>query len=237
MSGTLPPKMGDLEVTASEGLRPHHMGEALVAELLRTLASRIGDVRAIDPDTGEDTLLKHLVPLLAGVTPKAVHPNASLEQLAGGVDFDGMHAIDCAVELDRTVVALELQLGRTRLRPGEFKERFSDKKPDITHDGRRLSGSMVAVLDANGSTIKDVRIDLFCVEKPVERKWILVVGREILDLWTKRGRMKLADALGLRQLGAIVSLEDIVAKVGVEPARQVARRLALEFVNGWFAES
>jgi hypothetical protein len=215
-------------------LSPHHMGEALVAELLHRLGTSIEDLRAVDPHSGTKQPIKRLVSSFAGASPVAVRANAPLDALSSSVCFDGMHDIDCAIEFDTSVVALELKLGATRLRLEEFRERFADKAPRLTHGGRRISGSMVAILDHNGDDVAKTKLTLRSGGKPIQQQWGLVVARQTMNTWSDNVRASVSFALGVQHLCAIIALEDIAEAVGVDTAKRVAVELVTASVDRWF---
>ncbi len=224
-------------------LSPHHFGEDLVAKLLSALGDHLTELPALGADAENSTLGK-----LGDLgTIRAVSPLVALDQIAGAngekpLSFDGMHDIDCAIEHQTnessSIFALELKLGLTQLGAPAFKHRVEKRKPTL--DGRRISGSMVSILDRRQASGKKLVLRSHGVL--VQRRWGLVVREQTLAVWknSKSGNGAtgtLAERLGLSHLAAILTLEQIARSLGPSRARWLALSIATESIASWFPEA
>ena len=205
------------------------MGEALVAGLIGS-ADSLGDLPVRNP--ARPTVAMVLSDFVdCKVRPRAL-PNASLERSANSPRFDGQHQIDCALVRECEVVAMELKLGRTRLSPADFADRFVGNEVRLTHGNTALAGSMVALLDANGRGGAAVELKLRACDRPVRQEWLLVLLEDVWDAWTRVP--DLLARLKTRQMAGVITLEDLVRHVGVERAREVGLGIAKASIDSWF---
>jgi hypothetical protein len=215
-------------------LSPHHLGEALVAVLLRE--ANLGALPAHDPKhPGVKVALGSIIEV-PQQRPRT-EPNAHLEP-SRGLSFDGMHSIDCALFLERSVIAVEAKLGDTGLGPAEFCRRFVQKRPRLTrHSAGRVGGSMVALLDWNGrrSPAGQPKVQLSVGGLPVQRRWLLVVRGATWRSWSAVPH--LARTLGTAQLGAVLTLDELAQHVGLDKARDLASGMASSSIRSWFSSA
>jgi len=132
--------------------------------------------------------------------------------VCGQYQFDGAHKVDVAI-LDKkkyVCIPCEAKLGKDRLGKSEFEKRFL-KPCHPSHGGKRLAGSMLAILDG--------KLPANCQKTPLltnfmgktydlSAKWFLIVRRNTLKSWDKNGQPSLSSNC------IIIAFEDLVDLFG-----------------------
>ena len=218
-------------MSESAVLSPHHLGEALVARLLAL--TDLTEVPVHDPRRPKDTLRLGAV-LGTERPPLEILAKVRLQAIEGAPRFDGMHDIDCALMFEDEVIPIELKLGETGLAPTTFAKRFVTPGTRLTHASSAVAGSMVSLLDDNGREGGErLSFGLRARSRPVRRQWLLMLREETWRVWARTP--DLVTKLGTRQLAGVMTLEEVVDRVGVVRARELAVAMARESIDPWFA--
>lgn len=180
-------------------IQPTHIAELIVAEMY----NRSTAVRQL--------FAKQLARLISLPESTTAIPNLQLAS-CGPYQFDGAHKIDIAI-LDSTTLSCipcEAKLGNDRLGKSEFEKRFL-RPCGRSHGNRRITGSMIAILDRklpdqclNSSVLVSHEGNKYQVV-PI---WVLIVRESILNSWAKNGVPALSSTC------ITVSFETIVDSFG-----------------------
>lgn len=191
-----------------------HIGEVILADLLRELAAREEKV-TIPCRAHRDCSLETVFEAAGLHAARRFAPNVPLIPVLREeteLAFDGAHCVDVlAHQDDGTAVAFEAKLGLGRLSRSEFEKRFLAKL-ERSHSGRRVKGSMIALLShryIEGVGHLPLRTAL-SADKELARAWVLVVRRATWLNWSRVGNSPPA-------LGAdahIVCFDDVAAAFG-----------------------
>ncbi|MFN0157338.1 MAG: hypothetical protein ACKVRP_04610 [Bacteroidota bacterium] len=147
--------------------------------------------------------------------------------------FDGAHAIDVGFIDTETakVVPCEVKLGFERLSSSQFTSRFM-KQCRVSHNGQRIAGQMVAVLDGNlpdiceGHSVTAVWGDKAF---DLSSEWYLVLRQSVIAKWDRTSKPALSERC------TIVSFEDIVESFGSTNDFNglVSDYLQFDYFKGW----
>jgi hypothetical protein len=163
-----------------------HLGEDLIAEILRSLAKRrdLGQVmcavtgQSLEQDV-RDFGLGDLVNFRADDALLTVH------NCTRAYDCDGEQKVDVLCTGNGRAIAFEAKLGYTRLGSADFRKRFCTPCVVSAHSNLRVSGSMVSVLER--SLPFDGGVELIAhvaaAQWTIARPWWLVLRQKVLDRW------------------------------------------------------
>lgn len=155
----------------------------------------------------------------------------------GKYRFDGAHKVDVVVivQSKRECIAIEVKLGFDRLGKHEFEKRFL-KRCGKSHGERRISGSMIAILEG--------KLPASCENEPIVvnyrgaiyhlvPQWALVVRRRVLDAWGKNGRPAFSEKC------VPLSFESVVSRYGGRgPFNALVSKLACgDYYREWIEEA
>jgi hypothetical protein len=215
----------------------HHIGEVVLAGLLRELAGR-GEPNVpcvLHKDCGFSAVL-----LQAGIsTPLTFSANVPLAPVTtdnAALLFDGAHGIDVLCHgAGEWGIAVEAKLGLDRLASATFTTRFlNQKKLTITtHTPRRIKGSMVAIL--NFRALHDGVALPLRTQPPsrieIVRPWFLVVRRAVWASW-RHARSKVPS---FAKEAHVAIFEDIVEQHGDGASFDalVHRLVGSDFYRSW----
>ena len=164
-------------------IRLTHIAENLIAEMY----NRSAPVRQLFINNLHTSDINHADSIAV--------PELQLSE-CGQYKFDGAHRIDVAI-LDKdkcACIPCEVKLGKERLGKSEFEKRFL-RSCRTSHEGRRIAGSMLAILDG--------KLPVSCQHSPVltnfkgkayelSALWFLIVRRNTLKSWEQNGRPPLS---------------------------------------------
>lgn len=209
----------------STALQLHHLGEALLASLIRGLAER--DQLGVPCRLHSACSLSSVLDGAGIRSPCSCSANVPLAPIpfrGQMTRFDGVHCVDVLChDNDGHSVALEAKLGLDRLAPGEFSKRFLKPVEPSSHSQPRFGGSMIAILSDPqlGSSLRTT-------EPPtaVAQEWGLVIRRKVWKRWeVKQPALSHAH---------VFVFEDIVRDFG---DATVFDRLVAELVGARFHEA
>lgn len=151
-----------------------HVGEQLISEMFNRSP---GVRREFGQHLGRDVAARHALPEV---------PLRSV----GKLGFDGASRVDVGLVAQdgTTVLACEAKLGTTGLSARRFEERFL-QECGTSHGETRVRGSMPAILERKlpvrprGTKLAATVGEQTC---GVERPWVLVVRRPILERWRRK---------------------------------------------------
>lgn len=174
-----------------------HIGEDLIAEMLRSLAKRQELSRVVCAVSGrslaDDILeagLGEVLGFRADDAFLAVH-NGAL-----AYSCDGEQKVDVLCTGGDRAIAFEAKLGETCMASSVFRKRFCVRCEKSNHSDSRLRGSMVAVLerslpfDGESNLVARVEDAQWTLAQP----WWLVVRQSVLDKWRRANDIPVASA-------------------------------------------
>lgn len=216
-------------------LKPHHVGEELVAELFRRLnaARRLQDVKC--KECG-----RSVAEVLGGVGQlqefKADVPvNVALRNI-GAIETDPMHRIDVALCGNDSVVPCEVKLGDTLPLWKVCRWIRDGCTSGETNGTTYLRGPMLAVLARTG-VAERATLNLSGPDREVAEAWLLVVRREVYRGWAKSKANKLHV---VSPQGHVVVFDDLVATLH-DPVAEFAEAIeavvdfkAVAFAKAWY---
>jgi hypothetical protein len=213
----------------------HHIGEVVLAGLLRQLAKRGElDVPCVLHEKCQYSAVLAKAKIGPPLTFSANVPLASVVINREELLFDGAHGIDVLSSgHEARGLAVEAKLGLDRMASGEFRRRFLAHVSLTTHTRRRIKGSMVAILNYRalhgGEALPLRTMAPFSVE--IVPAWFLVIRRAVWANWTRpKGRLPplAADA-------HVAIFEDIVQKHGNARSFDalVRRLVGADFYRSW----
>ena len=209
----------------------HHIGEVVLAGLLRRLSSRhnldlpckLHDGRGLAASIDRQQLAQPL-------SFEANVPLAPFEINGEAVRFDGAHGVDVLCRSQMSVgLAFEAKLGLNRLTHAEFTRRFLNLPSFTRHRPPRIKGSMIAILNYRALR-EDVELPLRTHgDSGVElaKDWFLVIRREVGNQWRQ------PPALGRN--AHVLVFEEIVERFGDGRAfdSEVHRLVGNDFHRCW----
>lgn len=211
-------------------LKLYHIGEALVAAMLRKIDSAGGLSNLVCPRTQvsvEDviTIEKLQKPLM--FLPERASLSVSTE--SGKYICDGAQKVDVLCAGGERAMVFELKLGDERLGANEFEGRFIEDC-STSHGESRLTGKMVSVLERRFPWPGDTTLQASTSTEnwEVVRPWWLVVRKAVWTRWKKFGPPNLSN-------GRILVLEEVVRELGGEAAfNGLVRELVCDnFYSAW----
>ena len=218
-------------------LRPEHVGEPLVATLMREIEQRNGlsAITCYNPSTGVPTSLAALLAGAGLAAPLFLHHRVELERpVFRGIQFglDGEHKLDCLITDGNTGMAIEVKLGIGRLAAETFERRFLKDCCRSNHGDVRLRGNMIALLDGRLGDLSTATALLSARIQggeavTIASKWLLVVRESVWSAW-KAGR-----APALRDANVVV-MEELVPLVGGHARFD---QIVLELIGSDFAKA
>lgn len=163
-----------------------HIGEELIAEMLRSLAQR-HELDRVVCAVSRRSLAKDIQEADLGEPLAFRAEDASLIVRDDGLAYacDGEQKVDVLCTGEYRAIAFEAKLGETRMGSAEFRRRFCTRCEKSKHTDLRLSGSMVAVLerslpfDGAPALIGEIEGDQWTLVQP----WWLVVRQSVVDKW------------------------------------------------------
>lgn len=192
-------------------LRLEHVGEAVVAALIREAKDKLPTAGVLDVRTGGE---RTLADLGVGV-PRDARSCVLVDRSPVPRGLDGMHGIDVALVYEDDVAAIELKLGTTALSPSAFVRRFLRAPAETTHSTGRWKASVPAMLEHNGTPDFVLRADLGSDrELDVRRDWLLVLADDVYRSWSKQKVS--AERLRTRNLAGVLRIGELVRVVGGE---------------------
>lgn len=208
-----------------------HIGEDLIAEILRTLAEQQKLHKVICAISGRSLIddlrdfeLGEILTFRAEEASLAVHVGCNVYAC------DGEQRVDVLCTGNRRAIAFEAKLGETRMTPAEFRKRFCTPCEISNHADSRLRGNMIAVLERSlpfGDTsilIAETEANQSTLAVP----WWLVVRQVIANRWQRSNDLPVNHA-------RILSF-DMLAKVyGSRPKfdQMVNRVIGENFASRW----
>ena len=213
----------------------HHVGEVVLAELLKALVERreLDTVPCVHHHACTLGRVVHEAGLAAPFTFEANVGLGPVTLAGSQLLFDGAHEVDVLCQgTDGRGLALEAKLGTDRMAAAEFKKRFLAPVAVTSHKPNgRVKGSMVAILnhrfiEALGAL--PIRTQRAPAAELVE-SWALVIREEVWRGWAKRGMPSFAATCH------IMVFEHIVAKYGNAAAFDDLVRQAVgdDFFAAW----
>jgi hypothetical protein len=165
-----------------------HIGEDLIAEMLRSLAHRRLLSRLTCAMSGR-SLVDDIAEQVLGSSIEFHSDDATVTVNNAGVTYrcDGEQKVDVLVAGAGRGIAVEAKLGVTRMSPAEFRRRFCETCAQSSHANQRLSGSMVGVLerslpfDGQSTLVASIGHQGWTLAEP----WWLVVREPVLGQWRK----------------------------------------------------
>ncbi len=170
----------------------HHIGEVVLAGLLRELHKR-GDLDA-ESSLHTDCRLAAVVGQAKIGQPLFFDPNVQLEAIEINHEkllFDGVHGADVLCRGPGSLgLALEAKLGLDRMARGEFRKRFLAPASLTSHTSRRFKGSMVAILNYRALQTGELLPLRPAAPNSVDLvpDWFLVIRREVWNERWKKGK-------------------------------------------------
>jgi len=177
-------------------LRPEHVGEPMVAALLRQIYSKnkLDQLRCGQSGRAQDQTLQGVIDSTCSTNcgaPISFHENAPLcplEHDGRAYSFDALSQVDCLVVRGSAGLAIEVKLGTSRMASREFRRRFLQPCTFSRHVPPRIRGKMIAVLDGRFREEGFGDAPLCAApagRQPVTlaRSWVLLIRREVADAW------------------------------------------------------
>ena len=165
-----------------------HIGEDLIAEMLRSLSQRQELHRVVCAVSGR-SLTDDIQEIALGDSVTFRAEDASLVVHEGTISYacDGEQKVDVLCTGGDNAIAFEAKLGEKRMASAEFRKRFCTRCEKSKHADSRLSGSMIAVLERSlpfegvPTLVAEVDEARWTLALP----WWLVVRQSIVDKWIK----------------------------------------------------
>jgi len=201
-----------------------HLGEPLVAAMLRALASRQQLERVVCAASRVSLAEDLPAGELAFIPDKAL---LRVHSAQGIYACDGSQTVDVLAAAGERAVALELKLGLTRMTFRAFRDRFCDPCCISAHEHPSLNGSMVAVLDRLLPFDED-RIEAFDgdISWTLTSHWWLVVRRQVWQGWRNKIPVESARILDFDSLASIYGRQD-------DFDRLVRETVGADFAQRW----
>ena len=213
----------------------HHVGEVVLAGLLRQLAQRKElDVPCV---LHEKCQFSTVLDMSKIDTPLTFSPNVPLASVVVNHEellFDGAHCIDVLSSgTNARGLAIEAKLGVDRMAPGEFRRRFLTPVSLTSHTRPRIKGSMVAILNYRAlhggealplRTMRPISIEMAL-------PWFLVIRRHVWANWSRpKGQLP-----PLASNAHVAIFEDIVQKHGDSRSfdNLVKRLVGTDYYRSW----
>lgn len=163
-----------------------HIGEDLIAEMLRSIAYRRELNQVVCAVSGR-SLTEDIREVGLGESLTFRAEDASLIVHDGTLAYacDGEQRVDVLCTGGDRAIAFEAKLGERRMASAEFRKRFCTRCERSKHSDSRLSGSMIAVLerslpfDRAPTLIAKVEDARWILGQP----WWLVVRQSIVNKW------------------------------------------------------
>ncbi len=166
-----------------------HIGEDLIAEMLRSIAQRKQLDRIICAATNR-TFAQDVEEFDLGEQLTFSAEDASLIVDTGSQKYscDGEQKVDVLCLGKGSAIAFESKLGNTRMAAPEFRKRFCTMCAISKHSGSRLSGSMIAVLERSMPFEGECRLFAKTNETSLllRKPWWLVVRQSVFQTWNIR---------------------------------------------------
>ncbi|MHA3772651.1 hypothetical protein ACXR0O_14030 [Verrucomicrobiota bacterium sgz303538] len=175
------------------------------------------------------------IPMLPDEKLVAVHHNAPFAKFQD-TRFDGASTIDLLIQTSHRNIAVEVKLGKTRLKAARFKGDFLRDPERSRHKPPRWNGNVIGFLERRfasrdgeplAASVQDRRL-------PLELQWVLVVRKEVADGWGSTIE-EARRHLGLSDNAHVVAIETIVARFGtpVEFNEMVSGLLSFDYHSVW----
>ena len=217
-------------------LKPSHIGEYLITEILKSLANR-GDLSLVTCARTKEKLVDDIQVEQLGNSFDFFPEAAQLivKNHKGEFTCDGEQKVDVLCAGTGRAIAFESKLGEKRMTPSGFRKRFC--KPCIVstkHRNSRLNGSMVAVLERNfdaklsfGETAELVA-HVGKEKWTLARNWWLVIRKSIAEKWLKPSKHPVESA-------RILIFDDLVRLYGNAKKfdQLVLGIVGSDFANRW----
>lgn len=165
-----------------------HIGEDLIAEMLRSLANR-QELDRLVCAVSERSLADDIREVGLGETLGFRADDTSLVVVNGTLSYacDGEQKVDVLCTGVERAIAFESKLGEKLMASPKFRERFCRPCEQSEHSDSRLSGSMIAVLERSlpfeGESMLVARVG--DAQWTLAQPWWLVVRQGVIDKWNK----------------------------------------------------
>jgi hypothetical protein len=174
-----------------------HIGEDLIAEMLRSIDQRKQLDRIVCAATNR-TLAQDVEEFDLGDQLTFSAEDASLVVDTGDRKYscDGEQKVDVLCRGNGSAIAFESKLGNTRMAVSEFRKRFRTTCAISKHSDSRLSGSMIAVLERSMPFEGECRLFAKTNETSllVRKPWWLVVRQSVFQTWNIRNDIPVKSA-------------------------------------------
>ncbi|WP_291177463.1 hypothetical protein [Gimesia sp.] len=176
----------------------HHIGEPLVASIMRDLLANGKYSEITCRGFGDQTVsLRNLLKSHDFADELNVEDHVSIQRIRiNNSDYgvDGESRIDCLLADKTKGMGMEIKLGTTRMTTGAFQKRFLMPCKKDKHEPPRVSGSMIAILDKRFDSFdshlemqeKD-KVDISASYEgkslPMSDTWLLMVRQKVWEKW------------------------------------------------------
>ena len=208
-----------------------HIGEDLIAEMLRSIAQRQELSRVVCAVSGR-SLADDIRDGSLGQQLSFRAEDATLIVQYDGDRYacDGEQKVDVLCAGEGHAIALEAKLGETRLAPNVFRQQFCGCCVQSKHSNPRLSGSMIAILERSlpFAGAPSLTAEVEGTQWTLAQPWWLVVRKSVLNRWQKANDIPVKSA-------RILVFDALVQVYGSRQQfdQMVQRAVGADFAERW----
>lgn len=212
-----------------------HIGEDLIAEMLRSIAARnqLSQVACARSGVTLDQDIQS-ANLQGGYTFTAEDASVVVMHAAGKCSCDGEQKVDVLCAGAGNAIAIEAKLGEARMSANEFKKRFCQDCEQSSHSDSRLRGSMIAVLERNLPFQGNVALiaERNQTQYTVAKNWWLVLRKAVLEKWQK------ANDFPVSESARILTFDALAKAYGSRQQfdQMVQRVVGADFAGRWMID-